>query len=410
MAIHHKTRRLLAAIAVSAAVALWCADAMAQSAIVDELRPLYANSDDIRDGKELADSTCEKCHGADGVSTAIGVANVAGQRPSYVYHKLNAYQRGEPTGGGEAHDMKLMKFFKDEALANLAAYYASLDPASPPDAPAPKYVDPVAAGKAAAEPCAKCHGENGVSHKAGVPSLIGLHPKYLVGTMQSFKSGDRPIDEKNQDMKKALDALSDQDLQHIALYHALQTENLRRAQTPNGGGAPAAKEALAPCVKCHGEDGIGDSPTTPSLAGQDLTYTVNTLRAYKDASRDDDTMTPRAKKLDDVAMMSLSAYYAGLDPKPVNIPRPLSPDEWAEKCDRCHGLNGNSTRPEVPVLAAQRLDYLEAALSAYQSGARKSSEMTAMSSILTPDDIKGLAAHYAHQKGRSVVFIAVPSK
>ena len=135
--------------------------------------------------------------------------------------ELKAYQRGDRTGGGEAH-MKLMKFLSDEALANLAAYYASLDPASPPDEPAPKYVDPVAAGKAAAEPCAKCHGENGVSHKEGVPSLIGLHPKYLVETMQSFKSGDRPIDEKNQDMKKALDALSDQDLQHIALYYALQ--------------------------------------------------------------------------------------------------------------------------------------------------------------------------------------------
>ena len=134
--------------------------------------------------------------------------------------------------------MKLMKFLSDEALANLAAYYASLDPASPPDAPAPKYVDPVAAGKAAAEPCAKCHGENGVSHKAGVPSLIGLHPKYLVETMQSFKSGDRPIDEKNEDMKKALDALSDQDMQHIALYYALESENVTRAQTPNGGGAP----------------------------------------------------------------------------------------------------------------------------------------------------------------------------
>lgn len=409
MAIHHKTRRLVAMITASAGVALWRADAVAQSAIVDELRPLYASSNDIRDGKELADSTCAKCHGADGVSTTSGVPNLAGQRPSYVYHKLNAYQRGDPTGG-EAHNMKLMKFFSDEALANLAAYYASLDPASPPDAPVPKYVDPVAAGKAAAEPCAKCHGESGVSHKAGVPSLIGIHPKYLVETMQSFKSGDRPIDEKNQDMKKALDALPDQDLQRIALYYALQSENLMRAQTPNGGGAPAAKEALAPCVKCHGEDGIGDSPITPSLAGQDLAYMVNALHAYKDGTRDDDTMTPRAKKLDDVAMMSLSAYYAGLDPKPVNIPRPLSPDEWAEKCDRCHGLNGNSTRPEVPALAAQRLDYLEAALSAYQSGARKSSEMTAMSSILTPDDTKGLAAHYAHQKGRSVVFIAVPSK
>jgi len=33
-----------------------------------------------------------------------------------------------------------------------------------------------------------------------------------------------------------------------------------------------------------------------------------------------------------------------------------------------------------------------------------------MSSILTPDDIKGLAAHYAHEKARPVVFITVPSK
>jgi cytochrome c553 len=239
-----------------------------------------------------------------------------------------------------------------------------------------------------------------------VPSLIGLQPKYLVETMQSFKRGDRPIDEKNQDMKKALDALSDQDLGRIALYYALQTQ----ARTPNGGGAPIAKETLAPCVKCHGEDGIGDSPITPSLAGQDQAYMVSALRAYKDGSRDDDTMSPRAKKLDDVAMNALSAYYAGLDPKPANIPRPLSPDEWGEKCDRCHGLNGNSTRPDAPALAAQRLDYLEAALSAYRSGARKSPEMTAMSSILTPDDIKGLAAHYAHQKGRPVVFIMVPSK
>ena len=73
-------------------------------------------------------------------------------------------------------------------------------------------------------------------------------------------------------------------------------------------------------------------------------------------------------------------------------------------------MNGNSTRPEVPALAVQRSDYLEAALSAYQSGARKSPEISPMSSILTPDDVKGLAAHYAHQKGRPVVFITVPSK
>jgi cytochrome c553 len=405
MAIARKTRALLAIMAASAGVALWRAGATGQTAIVEELRPLYANSDDIRDGKELADSTCTKCHGADGVSTTSGVPNLAGQRPSYLYRELNAYRSGDRMGGGETH-AKLTKFLSDAALANLAAYYASLDPASPLDAPPPNYADPVAAGRAAAEPCAKCHGENGVSHKEGVPSLVGLHPKYLVEAMQSFKSGDRAVDEKNQDMKKAS---TPSHLQRIALYYALQSTNLTGAQTPNAG-APAAKDALAPCVKCHGEDGIGDSPITPSLTGQDLAYMISALRAYKDGTRDDDTMTPRAKKLDDVSMNALSAYYAGLDPKPVNIPRPLSPDEWAEKCDRCHGLNGNSTRPDAPALAAQRQDYLEAALSAYQSGARKSSEMAAMSSILIPDDIKRLAAHYARRKGRPVVFIMVPGK
>ena len=33
-----------------------------------------------------------------------------------------------------------------------------------------------------------------------------------------------------------------------------------------------------------------------------------------------------------------------------------------------------------------------------------------MSSVLTDDDIKGIAAHYAYQKGRPVVFITVPNK
>ena len=96
---------------------------------------------------------------------------------------------------------------------------------------------------------------------------------------------------------------------------------------------------------------------------------MNALRAYKDGTRDDDTMSPRAKKLDDVEMKNFAAYYAGLDPKPVvGVAKPSSPDEWAEKCDRCHGSNGNSTRPDVPALAGQRVNYLEKVLKAYQSG------------------------------------------
>ena len=119
------------------------------------------------------------------------------------------------------------------------------DPAPPPEGSPPKYMDPVMAGKAAAEPCAKCHGDNGISHKEGVPSLVGISPKYLVETIKAYKEGDRPLDDKNADMKKALEALTDEDIQHIALYYGVQTDNLTRAPDAKPAVAPIGKDALA---------------------------------------------------------------------------------------------------------------------------------------------------------------------
>jgi cytochrome c553 len=407
----HKTGRFLALLLLAgAAMAIPRADGVAAPAkATDELRPLYAMGIDIAEGKEVAASTCVKCHGIDGISTTKGVPNLAGQRPSYLYRELKAYQAGER----ENPEMReKIKFLSDDAIVKVAAYYASLDSAQPPAGPAPTVIDPVAAGKAAAAPCAKCHEENGISKTAGVPNLIGLSQKYLIETMKAYRGGeDRKLDPKNEKMKTALEKLSDADLGHIALYYALQSENLTRAQTPVEGDPAVSKESLERCVKCHGADGVGTSPATPSLAGQDATYMINALHAYKDGSRDDDVMSPRAKKLEsEEELKNLVAYYSNLPPKPTGVAPPLTAVEWADKCDRCHGANGNSTRPNVPALAAQRLDYLQKVLRDYQTGARKSSEMAAMSGVLTEDDIDGIAAHYAYQKARSVVYVTVPSK
>ena len=405
MAIAKKPRRLAIA---AAAVALATLGAFAQTPLPpgEELRPLYAMGSDLAEGKELAMSTCAKCHGADGLSVKEGVPHLAGQRPSYLYLELRAYQAGARSDKDMAEQVK---FLSDEALVKVAAYYASLDPAAPPQTPAPKFEDPLALGKAAAAPCAKCHGDNGISQKAGVPSLIGQNQKYLAETMKAYVSGDRPLDEKNAKMKDALAALSDKDIERVALYYAVKNEGLTRAATPIEDQTKASKESVARCVKCHGEDGIGTAPANPSIAGQDWTYIVAALHAYKDKSRDDDVMGPRAGKLDDADMSSLAAYYASLQPKPSNTLPPLTADEWADKCDRCHGAGGNSARPAVPSLASQRMDYLDKALRAYRAGARTSLEMAAMSSILSDDDIKGIAAHYAWQKARPAVFVLVPT-
>ena len=375
----------------------------------DDLRPLIMTSQDARDGRASAALACASCHGAEGVSAKDGAPNLAGQRPVFLYKVLKAWRLGAPGVSSGSHDARLLKPFTDDALASIAAYYAGLDPAPSADGPAAPFDDVYALGKTAARPCGKCHGEAGVSRKDGVPNLIGLHPKYFVDALKAYRDGDRKLDDKNQEMLKAVNTLNDRDIDNVALYFAAQSEKLTRAQTAGLGVSPAGKDAVAACVKCHGADGIGTGPVNPNLAGQDATYLVNALRAYKSGARDDDTMARKVQALSDDDLKALAAYYSALDPKPLGILRPLSADEWAEKCDRCHGLNGNSVRPEVPALAAQRTDYLEAALKAYRSGARTSPEMAAMTSILTDDDIKGLAAHYARQKGRAVVFVPVPA-
>ena len=121
-------------------------------------------------------------------------------------------------------------------------------------------------------------------------------------------------------------------------------------------------------------------------------------------------MKGMAAALDDKAMKNLAAYYAAQTPKAPNVRKPLTTEEWTQRCDRCHGVNGNSTDPRFPMLASQRADYLQKALHDYRTRARKSTEMAAMSDGLSDDDVENLAAYYARQKARAVLFVPLPPK
>jgi cytochrome c553 len=114
--------------------------------------------------------------------------------------------------------------------------------------------------------------------------------------------------------------------------------------------------------------------------------------------------------LKDQAIRDIAAYYASLQPQAPKVRKPLSLAELAERCDRCHGINGNSADPVVPAIAAQRTDWLEQVLNAYRTGARKSTAMSAMVSVLSDAEIKELAAHYSRQTARAVTFVVLPPK
>src|SRR5689334_21794506 len=90
--------------AIAAVFACGCASAAAAQADKnksmrgdEDMRAVYATSADVQDGKRLTDSSCSRCHGANGISTTKGVPHIAGQRPAYLYAKLKAYQTGART-------------------------------------------------------------------------------------------------------------------------------------------------------------------------------------------------------------------------------------------------------------------------------------------------------------------------
>ncbi len=369
----------------------------------DNLRAVYATAQEVAEGKRVTEASCARCHGADGISTTKGVPHLAGQRPAYLHLEMRAYQTGARS---EKAMHGAVEFLSDDALVKVAAYFASLDPAQPSGAKAaPAKSDPAQAGKAIAAGCAGCHGEGGVSKIPGMPNLIGFDPKYIVAAMQAYKSGQR-----NHPMMKSFAAsVSDADLDKLALYYALQ-KPARAQTTPAGGNPEAGKAAAAACGSCHGDQGVSGSPTSPSLAGQDAQYLVAAIQAYKDGSRASDIMKGPVAALDDSAINDLAAFYAAQTPQPPDVRKPLTTVEWAQKCDRCHGVNGNSTDPLSPALAGQRADYLEKVLHDYRTRVRKSPAMAAMSDVLAEADIAALAAHYARQKARAVVFVIPPCK
>jgi len=99
-----------------------------------ELRPIFATVPDIMEGKRLADVSCTRCHGANGISVSAGVPHIAAQRPPYIYMQLRAYLHGARP---QSAMTGAVKFLSDDALVKVSAYFGTLDPPRPAAAPKP---------------------------------------------------------------------------------------------------------------------------------------------------------------------------------------------------------------------------------------------------------------------------------
>jgi cytochrome c553 len=155
------------------------------------------------------------------------------------------------------------------------------------------------------------------------------------------------------------------------------------------------------CAACHGANGRSDMPGVPVLAGQPSLYAITQLFLFREGRRDNEAMTAVAKTLTDDDLRGFSDYIGTLPPVPA--PPPAAPPDAARmakgralaeqnKCLFCHGADLGGGQ-QVPRIAGQREEYLQASLRGFQSGKRPAYTQAMPSAVsqIPVDDLDTLA-------------------
>lgn len=339
---------------------------------------------DIAAGKLIAEASCAGCHGLDGRGEASDIPNLAAQPANYLIESLHAYKDGRRQ---HAALQNMASDMSEADIRNIAGFYSSRPPLEELVAAevSPPANSSYQEGEEIAKICEECHGEAGYSQEAGIPSLAGQQPAYLMVSTQEYARGERGHQEK----EAMLQGMEQVDIEKMALYFAAQHSPQRE---PPDFGDPARGEPLsAACGECHGERGISHEPLVPSLAGQEPQYLLNAIKAYRDHVREHDEMVANRS---DEEIEDIAAFYA-VQRAEAAADLTLAVQELAAKCDRCHGPSAGQTTMVVPSLNGQNKAYLVQVMKDYREDGRGNSMMHKMSANYSNEMIEAIATYYA---------------
>ncbi len=156
------------------------------------------------------------------------------------------------------------------------------------------------------------------------------------------------------------------------------------------------KEKSKLCSSCHGLNGNSIFPLTPKLAGQNVDYIVNQLKAFKTGRRNNDTMKLISQSLSNIEMFALATFYSTQDSNILNGNALLikKGKEKYSMCWGCHGNNGEGPG-SYPRIAGQHSQYTTQQLNNYKKGVRFNPVMNAVVAELSVIDMEALGAYIA---------------
>jgi len=371
----------------------------------EERAALFPTVKMINQGEELAETVCASCHGMDGISDSEGKPNLAGQRAIYLYRAQKAFNAGTRLDETKKHN----GFLKDQALLSVSAFYASLEPAQrrvSPEVTEPTELpeeDPFLSIRSSMRKCIKCHGESGNATRSGMANLTAQDPEYFVTSMMSYIDGSR----SHRLMKKLVGDLDEATIKKMGVFYAVQMP--LQTQALGEGDANVGRRLSEGCKSCHGDDGNTNKAKMPTLAGQDAKYFIKAMTHYKNGEREHQKMFEAVEQFSEQDMIDLATYYAAEEPRRRDVRMPLKSTEWIKRCERCHGIGGNSTDPRFPMLAGQDIGYLRKALKASIAKQRTNTAMHAMSNPLSSTDIERIVTYFSSQQSKAVVYIQLPN-
>ena len=132
----------------------------------------------LAEGERLY-AICAACHGVDGGGRAIGeIPVIAGQHAGVLKRQISAYRRGARWDVRMEHAAQIRRLGDDVAIADVAAYVASLPP--PKSNQRGDGTNLALGARLYAQRCRSCHGANGEGDsRTDAPRLAAQHHGYL---------------------------------------------------------------------------------------------------------------------------------------------------------------------------------------------------------------------------------------
>jgi sulfide dehydrogenase cytochrome subunit len=174
---------------------------------------------------------------------------------------------------------------------------------------------------AVVENCNGCHGDDGVSQWADVPTIAGVSEFVHSDALYIFRDEARPCTESKYrqgdtsrpatTMCAVVADMSDDMIDEVAAYYAAKPF-VAAKQDFDAGLAEAGKAIHeAECDRCHSEGGSNPEDDAGILAGQQMGYLKDTFAEYRAGEREQpQKMEEKLNALSDDDVKALVNFYA----------------------------------------------------------------------------------------------------